>query len=183
MADFAQGEQLGEKRGVRLAAFSKAAIRAYLPIRDTSRWLGKELPKNWAQIAEEPMNWSDLFTEEAATIQPAPKRVTSLLKSYRYANQNFGAAIAATTIQRIVEQEEKGYAPWEAAEEAYKSVIDDFVNNANEEGDGEQERDRDNKKQKNKRNEPPESAAFHSAFMSALPFSVCDGALFKASVV
>ena len=132
MADFAHGEQLGEERGPRLHAFSKAAIRAYLPIRDTSRWLGKELPKNWAQLAEEPMNWSELFTEEAATIQPAPKRVTSLLKSYRYANQNFGAAIAATTIQRIVEQEEKGYAPWEAAEEAYKSVIDDFVNNANE---------------------------------------------------
>ena len=55
-----------------------------------------------------------------------------MLKSYRYANENFGAAVAATCIQRIVEHEEKGYAPWEAAEEAYKSVMDDFVNHANE---------------------------------------------------
>ena len=130
--DLAQGEQQGQSRGARLHAFSKSAIRAYLPIRDTSRWLGKELPKNWAQIAEEPMNWAELFTDEARDIQPAPKRVTSLLKSYRYANENFGAAVAATCIQRIVALEEQGYSAWEASEEAYKSVLDDFVNHANE---------------------------------------------------
>ena len=132
LEDMSQGEQLGDERGARLAAFSKRAIRAYLPIRDTSRWVGKELPQNWAKTAEEPMNWTDLFTEDAATIQPAPKRVTSLLKSYRYARSNFGAAVAATCVQRIVEEEDKGYAPWEAAEQAYKSILDDFVNKANE---------------------------------------------------
>ena len=78
------------------------------------------------------MNWAELFTEEARDIQPAPKRVTSLLKSYRYANENFGAAVAATCIQRIAELQDQGHAPWEAAEEAYKSVLDDFVNHANE---------------------------------------------------
>ena len=130
--DLAQGEQLGEDRSTRLHSFSKSAIRAYLPIRDTSRWLGKELPKNWAQIAEEPMNWTDLFTEEARGIQPAPKRVTSLIKSYRYATQNFGAAVTCTCIQRIDDLEQQGWAPWEAAEEAYKSILDDFVNHANE---------------------------------------------------
>jgi hypothetical protein len=132
MESFVDCERRGEDRGSRLHSFSKSAIRAYLPIRDTSRWIGKALPQNWAQLAEEPMNWTDLFSEDAATIQPAPKRVTSLLKSYRYANQNFGAAVAATAIKRVAEQQEKGLAPWEAAEEAYKSVIDDFVNNANE---------------------------------------------------
>lgn len=130
--DLAQGEQQGQDRGTRLHAFSKSAIRAYLPIRDTSRWLGKDLPKNWAQIAEEPMNWAELFTDEARDIQPAPKRVTSLLKSYRYANENFGAAVAATCIQRIVDLEKQGYSAWEASEEAYKSILDDFVNHANE---------------------------------------------------
>ena len=132
VADQVSAEQQGEDRGARLHSFSKSAIRAYLPIRDTSRWLGKDLPKNWAQIAEEPMNWAELFTEEARDIQPAPKRVTSLLKSYRYANENFGAAVAATCIQRIAELQDQGHAPWEAAEEAYKSVLDDFVNHANE---------------------------------------------------
>ena len=133
IADQVSAEQQGEDRGVRLHSFSKSAIRAYLPIRDTSRWLGKDLPKNWAQIAEEPMNWAQLFTEDARDIQPAPKRVTSLLKSYRYANQNFGAAVAATAIQRIIDLEEKGWDARSASEETYKSIIDDFVNHANEE--------------------------------------------------
>lgn len=132
MGDLAQGEQTEMARAERLTAFSKGAIRAYLPIRDTSRWLGRDLPKDWAQYAEEPMNWKELFEQDAIGIQPAPKRVTSLLKSYRYANQNFGAAVAATCIQRIDDLEREGWAPWEAAEEAYKSILDDFVNHANE---------------------------------------------------
>ena len=111
MDDLALGEQLGESRGARLHSFSKAAIRAYLPIRDTSRWLGKELPKNWAQLAEEPMNWSELFEVDATTISPAPKRVTHLLKSYRYCMQNFGAAYSVMTAKRVVENKAKGQTP------------------------------------------------------------------------
>ena len=132
LSDLDQGEQRGENRGDRLHAFSKSAIRAYLPIRDTSRWMGKELPKNWAQLAEEPMNWTDLFTEEARDIKPAPKRVTSLLKSYRYANKNFGAAVAAYSVVETLKWQERGFAPFEAWEEAFKSVVYDFVNEANE---------------------------------------------------
>ena len=132
IADQVSAEQQGEDRGVRLHSFSKSAIRAYLPIRDTSRWLGKDLPKNWAQIAEEPMNWAELFTEDARDIQPAPRRVTSLLKSYRYANQNFGASVAATAIQRIIDLEQKGWDVHSASVETYKSILDDFVNHANE---------------------------------------------------
>lgn len=132
VSDLAQCEQQGEDRGSRLHSFSKSAIRAYLPIRDTSRWLGKDLPKNWAQLAEEPMNWADLFVDEAKTIQPAPARVTSLLKSYRYANQNFGAAVAALTVQRVVDLEHEGWDVRSATEEAYKALVDDFVNAANE---------------------------------------------------
>ena len=78
------------------------------------------------------MNWAELFTDEARDIQPAPKRVTSLLKSYRYANQNFGAAVAATAIQRVVELQQEGWDARSASEEMYKSVLDDFVNHANE---------------------------------------------------
>ena len=78
------------------------------------------------------MNWAELFTDEARDIQPAPKRVTSLLKSYRYANQNFGASVAATAVQRIIDLEQQGWDPRSASVEVYKSVLDDFVNHANE---------------------------------------------------
>ena len=132
MDDLALGEQLGESRGARLHSFSKAAIRAYLPIRDTSRWLGKELPKNWAQLAEEPMNWSELFEVDATTISPAPKRVTHLLKSYRYCMQNFGAAYSVMTAKRVVENKAKGMDHGEACREAYIQGMDDAVLGANE---------------------------------------------------
>jgi hypothetical protein len=132
MEELVQGEQLGQDRGTRLHSFSKSAIRAYLPIRDISRWMGKELPKDWAQYAEEPMNWTDLFTEDARTIQPAPRRVTSLLKSYRYANQNFGAAIAVESIRRYIEMRHAGEMLEDAREAMYCRLMDDFVLAANE---------------------------------------------------
>lgn len=130
--ELSQAEQQGEERGTRLHAFSKSAIRAYLPIRDTSRWVGRDLPKDWAQYAEEPMNWTDLFTDEARAIQPAPGRVTSLIKSYRYANQNFGSAVTVKTLQRIHENRKKGWDHVDACDDAYKHLFDDFVNSANE---------------------------------------------------
>ena len=130
--ELSQAEQQGEERGTRLHAFSKSAIRAYLPIRDTSRWVGRELPQNWAQIAEEPMNWTDLFTDDARAIQPAPGRVTSLIKSYRYARQNFGSAVAVKTLQRIDEKRQEGWDHHSACDHAYKHLFDDFVNSANE---------------------------------------------------
>ena len=127
-----QGEQLGEPRGDRLWSFSKRSIRAYLPIRDTSRWAGKDLPKNWASMASEPTTWAALFDEEAKGIKPAPGRVTSMLKSYRYATENFGAAVAVKALNECVTWEERGYAEFEAQEQAVLSVIFDFVNAANE---------------------------------------------------
>ena len=130
--ELVHAEQQGEDRGTRLHSFSKSAIRAYLPIRDTSRWLGKELPKDWAQYAEEPMNWSDLFTDDARAISKAPKRVTSLLKSYRYAMENFGSAMIAMTIQRYEELRLEGWAEEEASNAAYTALIDDCLLNANE---------------------------------------------------
>ena len=125
-------ELTGEDRGVRLEAFSKSAVRAYLPIRDISRWAGLPLPRNWAQIAEEPMNWTELFEQEAKGIQPAPKRVTSLLKSYRYARTNFGAAVGAQAALGYVEDRHAGYGDFEATSRMYSTVIADFVGDANE---------------------------------------------------
>ena len=132
IAELAQGEQPGESRAARLRSFSKGAIRAYLPIRDVSRWIGRDLPQNWAQLAEEPMNWNELFEQEAIGIQPAPRRVTSMLKSYRYAQTNFGAAVGATAALRYVEDRHAGYGDFEAQSRMYSSVIADFVNAANE---------------------------------------------------
>ena len=132
LEDMAQGEQLGEPRGARLRSFSKRSIRAYLPIRDTSRWAGKELPPRWSQMASEPTTWAALFEEEAKGIKPAPGRVTSMLKSYRYATSNFGAAVAAKAISDCLMWEKRGYSPWEAQEQAFLGVLYDFVNGANE---------------------------------------------------
>ena len=78
------------------------------------------------------MNWTDLFTESAIAIEPAPKRVTSLLKSYRYANQNFGSAVAVQTISRIHQNRLDGMDHHDACDEAIKHLFDDFVNNASE---------------------------------------------------
>jgi len=132
MEELAQGEQTDEARAARLHAFSKSAIRAYLPIRDISRWIGRDLPKDWAQYAEEPMNWTELFEQEARGIQPAPKRVTSMLKSYRYAQTNFGAAVGAVAVARYVEDRHAGFGGFEAQSRMYSSVIAAFVNDANE---------------------------------------------------
>ena len=132
LGELAQGEQTEQGRVDRLAAFSKSAIRAYLPIRDTSRWLGRDLPKDWAQYAEEPMNWKELFEEEARGISPAPKRVTSLLKSYRYASQNFGAAVSVTAAKSYVEALGEGMDATAASNWAYCKLMDDFVLGANE---------------------------------------------------
>lgn len=131
-ADLALSETAGIPRGVRLHAFSKRSIRAYIPIRDTSRWAGKDLPKNWAAMAKEPNNWAALFEEEAKTIQPAPGRVTSLLKSLRYAQANFGAAVAAQACSETLRWEERGLNADEAQIEAFASIVYGFINGANE---------------------------------------------------
>lgn len=132
LGDLASGETSGTPRGVRLRSFSKRSIRAYIPVRDTSRWAGKELPKNWAQMAQEPTSWAALFEEEAKSIQPAPGRVSSMLKSYRYATENFGAAVAAKAVQDTLIWEDRGLAGFEAQEEAFAGIIWDFINGANE---------------------------------------------------
>lgn len=132
LEELVQAEQLGEDRGSRLASFTKRSIRAFLPIRDTSRWMHRDLPQNWAQIAEEPLNWSELFTEEAQAIQPAPRRVTSLLKSYRYACQNFGSAIYVRSAQRYLEYLDAGLEHEDARHAMYTRLMDDFVMEANE---------------------------------------------------
>jgi hypothetical protein len=125
-------EQQGLQRGATLAAFSKATIRSLIPIRDTSRWAGKKLPPKWTQMAKEPLTWSTLFAEDALTVKPRQRGVSSLLKSYRYATSNFGAAVATTTVLRVMEQRVELGSTHEADWNAYASVIDDFVIAANE---------------------------------------------------
>ena len=132
LADLATGETEGISRGVRLRSFSKSALRAYIPIRDTSRWAGQDLPKNWASMATEPTSWTALFEEEAKAIAPAPGRVSSMLKSYRYATQNFGAAVAAKACSDILEWEDDGWEGDDAKTQAFVGIVLDFVNGANE---------------------------------------------------
>ena len=126
-------EQLGTSRGATLHSFSKGTIRALLPIRDTSRWVGKTLPSKWAQVANEPTTWATLFDDDPITVKPRERKLTSLLRSYRYANENFGAALSVMCAQRYVENRAQGLDQEEAARDAFIKGMDDATLGANEE--------------------------------------------------
>lgn len=125
-------EQLGTSRGATLHSFSKGAIRALLPIRDTSEWVGKDLPTKWTVTAKEPSAWSTLFDDQPISIKPREKRVSGLLKSYRYAVENFGAAITCTWVQRKQEAEKRGHEGMNAWQAATYEMLTDAIENANE---------------------------------------------------
>ena len=125
-------EQLGTQRGATLHSFSKGTIRALLPIRDTSRWYKRELPKKWTSMALEPTSWSTLFDDDAIQVKPRERKVSSLMKSYRYANDNFGAALSVMAIQRMVASVRAGKDWQTASNEAYIQSMDDAVLAANE---------------------------------------------------
>ena len=126
-------EQLGTSRGATLHSFSKASIRALLPIRDTSRWAGKPLPKRWSSMAKEPTTWATLFDDDPITVKPRERKLTHLLKSYRYANSNFGSAVSVMFCKYLQEYGGLGDTPEEASGNAYARLLDDFVLGANEE--------------------------------------------------
>lgn len=124
-------EQLGTSRGLTLGTYARRTIRALLPIRDTSRWVGKDLPRKWSEMAKEPTTWATLFDEEALQVKPREKRVSSWLKSYRYARENFGASVATALIHRRRQLIADGWDDMKAWEKARHDVIDEFVDSAN----------------------------------------------------
>ena len=130
-------EQLGTSRGATLHSFSKGAIRALLPIRDCTRWSGKKLPTKWAQVAKEPTTWATLFDADPITVKPRERKVSSLLKSYRYSMDNFGSAISLTFVKYMIEYENAGATPEDAGKAAYARIVDDAVLGANEDRVGE----------------------------------------------
>ena len=127
-----QCEKLGASRGHTLHSFAKSSIRALLPIRDTSRWAGKALPKKWAQVANEPTTWATLFDDEPLQVKPRERKLTSLLKSYRYAKDNFAAPISLMTAYRYHEHLMATGSEEEASHEAYHWLVDEFMLSANE---------------------------------------------------
>ena len=130
--ELVEREQQGVQRGATMHAFSKSSIRSLIPVRDTSRWVGKELPKRWSEMAKEPTSWSTLFSSDALTVKPRQRTISSMLKSYRYATSNFGASVAATACYRLVEQREEHGRNHDADWNAYSSIVEDFVKDANE---------------------------------------------------
>ena len=125
-------EQLGTSRGATLHSFSKGTIRALLPVRDTSRWSGKPLPKRWSSMATEPNHWATLFDGDAIQVKPRERKVSSLLKSYRYANDNFGSALSLMNAQRYLANRTAGMGEEEAAKEAALQGLDEAYLGANE---------------------------------------------------
>ena len=126
-------EQLGTSRGATLHSFSKGTILALLPIRDTSRWVGKPLPKRWSSMAQEPTTWATLFDDDPITVKPRERKLSNLLRSYRYAQDNFGAAVSVHTALRFEELLGEGKDISEASETAYADLLDGFILSANEE--------------------------------------------------
>ena len=125
--DLITSEQRGVPRGASLYAFSKSAIRAFLPVRDTSRWAGKELPRNWAQMAQEPLTWASLFDDDALTIKPREQRVTSLLKSYRYCVDNFASAVVTDLLVKVQQHRAQGLDAEGAFAEARQHQMEEMV--------------------------------------------------------
>ena len=125
-------EQTGQPRGEALYSFSKRSIRAFLPIRDTSQWANTELPKHWTQMAPEPLSWSSLFDEDALMVKPREAKVTSLIKSYRYACSNFGAAVAMRHTHMAKDHEQNGLDADLAWSIAAQEVVQDFYADSNE---------------------------------------------------
>lgn len=130
--DLIECEQRGIPRGASLYAFSKRSIRAFLPIRDTSRWAGQPLPKHWTQMATEPLTWANLFEEDALTIKPRERTTTALLKSYRYATNNFGSAVIAEAFSKAYDNVQDGYPEDVALGQAVSDVMQDFAVGINE---------------------------------------------------
>ena len=58
--------------------------------------------------------------------------MTSLLKSYRYAMENFGSALIAMSIQRYEQKRLEGWDEEDASNYAYTALVDDCILNANE---------------------------------------------------
>lgn len=127
-----QNEQQGQSRGATLHSFSKSAIRAFLPIRDVSQWAGQQLPAKWSQMANEPTSWATLFDDEPITVKPRERRVSGLLKSYRYAVDNFGAALTCMWVQRAAQAEQRGLEGLDAWQAATYEMFCDSMESANE---------------------------------------------------
>ena len=126
-------QQLGTSKGATLHSFSKSSLRALLPIRDCSRWLDKPLPRNWADMASEPTTWANLFDGDPITVKPRERRLSDLMRSYRYATTNFGAAMSVMTAQRVLDNLAKGESADLATHNAYSQLVDDCCVAANEE--------------------------------------------------
>jgi len=126
-------EQLGTSRGATLHSFSKGTIRALLPIRDCSRWKPNQLPKKWAQVATEPKTWATLFDDDPITVKPRERKITNLLKSYRYATTNFGSAMSVMHAKYLEEYQAGGMERLEASDNAYARLVDECYLGANEE--------------------------------------------------
>ena len=84
-------------------------------------------------MAAEPTTWATLFDDDPITVKPRERKVTSFLKSYRYASNNFGTAISFVFAKYVAEYEDLGDTAQEASENAYARVLDEMVLGANEE--------------------------------------------------
>ena len=73
------------------ARFSKALVRHYLPIRDTSEWGTENLPANWASTAPEPAWWAQHFSEDAIRIRRERGPSSGLLKRIGYMRKHYGS--------------------------------------------------------------------------------------------
>ena len=84
-------------------------------------------------MASEPLTWATLFDEDPILVEPRKARVTGLIKSYRYATQNFGAAIAARHTHLTRDEELDGLPGDVAYAVAAQQIIQDCYREGNPE--------------------------------------------------
>ena len=84
-------------------------------------------------MASEPLSWATLFDEDPLTIKPREAKITNLIKSYRYATQNFGAAIAVRHAHLARDEELQGLDGEMASAVAAQQIIQDCYRESNPE--------------------------------------------------
>lgn len=101
----AQDGQLGSGAEVRLV---QKLVRQYMPLRDTSEWVGQELPAKWAGKAPEPVWWTALFDEQAVRLRRERGPSKSLMEAIAYARKQLGGRYLQDVVLETLRMEDQG---------------------------------------------------------------------------
>ena len=91
-ADHELSNQAGDLRAEELCV--KSALKQHLKLKDTSKWTGKRLPKNWAQTAPELPWYEEMLQGTYDTLKATHKPVATWERSQQLAVEQYGRKCA-----------------------------------------------------------------------------------------